>query len=212
LAWLAVSAISGLTVGATRVIPHRLAVKVPVRNWHPISKLAILLGLAGIVVVWWTDRSGTGEPGAVSGRSAQAEAVAPSSLRATGTVDARPLAMTAAAALPLASRVLPPEATIEAMVTRPLFAPDRRPYDPEVQLVALPVQEATPESGPNRPVVRFIGSIEEEGRLRAVVSDGFNVRAIAAGDEVDGWMVLDVEPRRLTLGLDDEHFELTIFE
>ena len=181
------------------------------RNWHPVSKLAIFFGVAGLLVVWWVDRSGTAESGAVTGRSAQAEAVAPASLRAPGGVDAA-LVTPAAVERPLASRVLPPEATFEAMVTRPLFAPDRRPYDPEVQLVALPVQEATPDSGPDRPVVRFIGSIEEEGRLRAVVSDGFNVRAIAAGDEVDGWMVLDVEPRRLTLGLDDEHFELTIFE
>jgi hypothetical protein len=183
-----------------------------VRNWHPISKLAILLGLAGIVVVWWTDRSGTGDSGAVSGRSAQAEAVAPAPLRATGTVDARPLVMTAAAALPLESRVLPPEGTFEAMVTRPLFAPDRRPYDPEVELVALPVQQSAPDNAPDRPAVRFIGSIEEAGRLRALVSDGFNVRAIAAGEEVDGWMALDVEPRRLTLALDDQQFELTIFE
>jgi hypothetical protein len=183
-----------------------------VRNWHPISKLAILLGLAGIVVVWWTDQHGTGDPGAVTGRSAQAEAVAPASLRAPGMVDAGTLVTPAVVERPLASRVLPPEATFEAMVARPLFAPDRRPYDPEVELVALPVWEAAPDSGPDRPAVRFIGSIEEDGRLRAVVNDGFNVRAIVAGDEVDGWTALVVEPRRLTLGLDDEQFELTIFE
>lgn len=61
-------------------------------------------------------------------------------------------------------------------------------------------------------MIRFIGSIEEDGRLRALVSDGFNVRAIAAGERIDGWAVLEVEPRRIMLDLDGEQLELAIFE
>jgi hypothetical protein len=185
-----------------------------VRNWHPLSKLAIGLGLLGLGVVWWTDQGGTGEVSAVAGRVAQAEGVASPSPAPAPTGGDLAAPSTASPEEPLVGRVLPPAATLEAMVARPLFAPDRRPHDPEIQLSALPLEEwaPEPEGGPAHPAVRFIGSIEEEARLRALVSDGFNVRAIAEGEEIDGWVVVGIEARRLTLGLDEQRLELTIFE
>jgi hypothetical protein len=190
--------------------------KVPVRNWHPISKLAIGLGMVGLVVVWWTDQGGPVETSAVAGRAAQAESAA--------TPSAMPARHAAAAAESVASptpralvaRVLPPEATLDAMVSRPLFSPDRRPHDPGIELAALPLEEwvAEPEpaAGITYPSIRFVGSIVEDGRSRAIVSDGFNVRAVAIGEEIDGWTVKDIEARRLILALDAERLELTIFE
>jgi hypothetical protein len=38
------------------------------------------------------------------------------------------------------------------------------------------------------------------------------VRGLAVGQEVDGWAVVAIESRRLTLGLGDERLELTILE
>lgn len=186
------------------------------RTWHPISKLAIGLGLLGLGVVWWTDQGGTGDASAVAGSVASAEAVAsPSAGPATGGGEAVATS-TPSADAPLVARILPPAATLEAMVARPLFTPDRRPFDPEVAFADMPLEEwapePEPEGGPAQPAVRFIGSIEEEAQVRALVSDGFNVRAIGEGEEVDGWVVVAIEARRLTLGLDDERLELTIFE
>lgn len=187
------------------------------RNWHPISKLVTGLGLLGLVVVWWTDQGGTGEPSAIAGNAAQAQAgAAPSAETPSANPPPTGDALVSTPEAQLVGRVLPPAATLEAMVARPLFAPDRRPFDPGVEVTALAPEiwtaEPGPEAGPAHPAVRFIGSIEEEAQLRALISDGFNVRAIAEGEEIDGWVVVGIEPRRLTLGLDDERVELTIFE
>ncbi len=184
------------------------------QRWHPLSKLVVGLGLIGLGWIWWTERSGPPEPRAVSGAAQAADdssaaavpgaSPAPSGMAVPGTDDGS-----------LEARLLPPEASLAAMVSRPLFAPDRQPHDPAIAFAALPDVdwgEAAPEAGPAVPTFRFIGSIDEDGQLRAFVSDGFNVRSLVIGEEVDGWEVRRVEDRRLTLGVGEHEIELTIFQ
>lgn len=113
----------------------------------------------------------------------------------------------------LERRAMPPARSLESMVTRPLFAPDRRPDDMGIEL-AMPPPEPLVETvdAPTPPTVRFIGSIVEDGQVRALVGDGFNVRGVTIGEELEGWMVLDIESRRLILGFDDHRLKLTILE
>jgi hypothetical protein len=78
---------------------------------------------------------------------------------------------------------------------------------------AEPVEwQPAPEAGPSAPAFRFIGSIEENGSIRALVSDGYAVRALGGGEEVDGWTVVAIDGRRLVLAHGDERLELTILQ
>ncbi len=185
------------------------------RSWHPITKLVVALGVVGLAAAWLLDQGGPVETGAVGGRPAQAEgvgspAVAPGRAAEAGTPgETAPVVM-------LAARILPPEASLDAMVSRPLFAPNRRPPDPAVEVAAVPFSdwapEPEPEAGPASPSFRFVGSIVEDGRVRAIVSDGFNVRGVVVGEEVEGWTVQEIEERRLALASDGHELELTILE
>jgi hypothetical protein len=188
-----------------------LAVKVPVRSWHPLSKIVIVLGVAGVAVAWLTDGEVPVESSPVPTRTAAAQgtddgAAAGSAIEVTPDGGAAPQ--------PLVARVLPAEATLSAMVERPLFAPDRRPYDPAVEVAMLPSPEPVEVTAdaPAPPAVRFIGSIVEDGSVRALVGDGFNVQSVTLGEEIEGWSVLEIEARRLILGFDDARLELTILE
>lgn len=185
--------------------------KVPVRNWHPLSKLTIVIGLGALVVVWWLDQGWPGD--------ARVAATVPSS-----ALESRPAVLAAFPARvpgPIrsadpdqGSRALPPVDAFASMVDRPLFAPARRPIDPEIEVAELELSPWTvePAAAPVYPAVSFIGSIEENGRVRALLGDGANVRGVALGDTVDGWTVLDIDARRLKLGAEGEILELTILE
>jgi len=174
-----------------------------VRNWHPLSKLSVLLGLAGLGVLWLTDHevaSGTDRV-----------AVVPTSLAASGATAG--LVEPPLAAVPR-SRSLPAVDAFAAMVERPLFASDRRPFDPTVESPYMPPVdwEPAPAAGPEAPHVTFIGSIEENGVVRAFLSDGYAVRGVGLGQDVDGWAVVAIDTRRLVLAHDEQRLELTILE
>lgn len=175
------------------------------RTWHPISKLTIGLGVAGLGLLWWTeDRVATsGEDQAFAAVSANR--LAPESLPG----NAEP-----ARDQGLRDRLLPPVERFSAMVERPLFMADRRPLEAPMTMAAAPVADWQPEpaAGPGRPSVRFIGSIEEDGAVRALVGDGFSVRGLSVGQEIEGWTVIAIDARRLILGFDEERLELTILE
>jgi hypothetical protein len=100
------------------------------------------------------------------------------------------------------------------MVQRPLFAPDRRPAPAEIPVAdAVPSDWAPAETTElSAPEVRFIGSIEENGAVRALVSDGASVQGLEIGQSIDGWTVVAIAPRRLTLAVADQNLELTILE
>lgn len=175
--------------------------------WHPITKLVAVLGVLALAWLWWTgDEAQTGmasDDPAGTVPVVQSETVA--------VAEVRPAADRA-----LFARALPSIEAFSGMLERPLFSSTRRPAvvvpEPEFEVVDAPSASVEPASGPRPPGVRFIGSVEENGVVRAFVGDGLDVQALAAGDEIEGWQVLSIEPRRLVLGLDDERFELKILE
>lgn len=181
------------------------------RSWHPLSKLTVVVGLGALALVWWLDHGAPGDT-----RSA---AALPSATEAspTATPAAPPEATPApsgAAPFHPEARALPPADAFASMVERPLFAPARRPIDQAIEVTDLEVVQWTlePAAAPPYPSVDFVGSIEENGRVRALLGDGFNVRGVAVGEAVEGWTVLAIEARRLTLGYHGETLELTILE
>ena len=92
--------------------------------------------------------------------------------------------------------------------------PDRRPAEAELSLATAPMPpvESAPTDDVYPPDIDFIGSIEDNGAVRALVSDGANVQALKLGQIIDGWEVVVIEPRRLKLVLSDHYLELTILE
>ena len=114
----------------------------------------------------------------------------------------------------LFARALPSIEAFSGMLERPLFSSTRRPavVAPELALMDVPSAAVEPAAGLRPPAIRFIGSVEENGAVRAFVGDGLDVQALATGDEIEGWRVVSIEPRRLLLGLDDERYELKILE
>lgn len=160
------------------------------------------LGLAGLVAFWWLDDAGRGEASVVS-----AAAVArPAAAFASATVPQRDVA--------IVERVVPPLDAFAAMVERPLFMPNRQPYvsGDDFSEMQTSAWQPAPASGPPAPTFRFIGSVEENGALRAFVGDEIGVRGLSIGEEVDGWEVLDIEVRRLVIGAEGERLEFTILE
>lgn len=173
------------------------------QSWHPVTKIAASLGLLGLVIAWWTSDTPPSENvlAAVHAESAPTEP--------TEAIDAP-----APLSTPLVDRAIPAISAFETMVSRPLFTPDRRPVESELSLATTPVPtiEPAPTGDVPAPDIRFIGSIEDDGAIRALVSDGANVRGLELGQLVDGWEVVAIEPRRLRLGLADRNVELTILE
>jgi len=174
-----------------------------VQSWHPITKIAASLGLLGLVIAWWTSDSPPGDNVLAAVRAESTPAETPLTIDAQPPLD-----------VPLGDRALPPLSAFETMVTRPLFMPDRRPAEAELSLAAAPM----PQMGPaptddiHPPDIEFIGSVEENGTVRALVSDGINVRGLEIGQVVDDWEVVDIEPRRLKLALSGRTLEMTILE
>ena len=112
----------------------------------------------------------------------------------------------AALANPLASR---PLESLSATRDRPLFAPSRRRPPPPAAPVVRAV-EATPVPPPS---VVLLGIVTEANEARAMVrSDGSGkvVRA-RVGDEIGGWKVTLIEPRRLVLSIDDRSVSFSLF-
>ena len=173
------------------------------QSWHPATKIAASLGLLGLVIAWWTSDSPPSDNvlAAVSAQPAPPEIPL--------AIDVQPVL-----GVPLGDRALPPLSTFETMVSRPLFMPDRRPVEAELSLTAAPrpPMEPAPTDDVHPPDIDFIGSIEDNGMVRALVSDGANVRGLELGQIIDGWEVAVIEPRRLKLVLAEHYFELTILE
>lgn len=173
--------------------------------WHPITKLVAVLGVLALAWLWWTgDDFQTGmasDDPAGTVPVAHAEPVA--------VPEVRPVADGA-----LFARALPSIEAFSGMLERPLFSSTRRPavVAPELALMDVPSAAVEPAAGLRPPAIRFIGSVEENGAVRAFVGDGLDVQALATGDEIEGWRVVSIEPRRLLLGLDDERYELKILE
>jgi hypothetical protein len=108
---------------------------------------------------------------------------------------------------PLASR---PLAVLSATRDRPLFAPSRRPPPPSSAPVVRPV-EATPVPPPG---VVLLGIVTQADGARAMVRTEASDKVVRArlGDEIGGWKVTQIEPRRLTLSNDDRSVSFSLFD
>ena len=167
-----------------------LAILQPLHAWHPLSKVTIALGVVAAAVLWWTD-----DPKVSADIGTAAASVRAATPNEGGTAADRPLEL----------RVVHPLESFHAMVERPLFNTGRRPKEPPPLPVAIvPIAELPP--------LRFVGSIERNGLLRALISDGTAVRSFSIGEAIDGWRVLEIDHRRLLLGSADDRLELQLLE
>jgi hypothetical protein len=93
---------------------------------------------------------------------------------------------------------------------RPLFSPTRRPPPlppaPVVERLAPPV----PVPPPN---VVLLGVVTDENGAWAVVRSGSPYKIVRArvGEQIDGWQVIGIEPRRLDLSHDSRSVSFALF-
>jgi general secretion pathway protein N len=115
----------------------------------------------------------------------------------------------AAAANPLASWSLD---RLSATRDRPLFAPTRRvpPPPPPPPPVVARIEEAPPAPPPN---LVLLGIITEGKTARAMVRTNASNKVVRArlGDDIGGWKVTQIEPRRLVLSNDDRSVSFALF-
>jgi general secretion pathway protein N len=108
---------------------------------------------------------------------------------------------------PLAS--LPLE-SLSATRDRPLFTPSRRPPPPPPAAPVVRAVEATPVPPPS---VVLLGIVTESNEARAMVRSDPSGKVVRArlGDEIGGWKVTQIEPRRLVLSIDDRSVSFYLF-
>lgn len=95
---------------------------------------------------------------------------------------------------------------------RPLFAPTRRPPPKSVAPVANRVEPPPPPAPP--PSLVVLGIISENGEGSAAVRSadkGSKVLRVRTGDDVGGWKIERIEPRRLVLTQGERSVDFTMF-
>ena len=114
----------------------------------------------------------------------------------------------AAAANPLAAWSLD---RLSATRERPLFAPSRHPPPPPPAPVVARREEAPPAPPPS---LVLLGIITEGKTARAMVRTDASSKVVRArlGDDIGGWKVTQIEPRRLVLSNDDRSFSFGLFD
>lgn len=104
---------------------------------------------------------------------------------------------------------LQPLDQLSATHERPLFAPTRRPPPKPVAVVARPEPPPPPAPPPN---VVLLGIVSEGGDGRAAIKQsGDKVMRVRMGDDVGGWKVERIEPRRLVLTLGERSVDFALF-
>jgi hypothetical protein len=93
---------------------------------------------------------------------------------------------------------------------RPLFSPTRRPPPPPPPPVVERVAPPPPVPPPN---VVLLGVVTDENGARAVVRSGSPDKIIRArlGEEIEGWQVTQIEPRRVVLSHDTRSVSFALF-
>lgn len=105
---------------------------------------------------------------------------------------------------------LQPLDRLSATRERPLFSSTRRP-PPKPAVAPAARQEPPPPPAPP-PSVVVLGIVSEDGVGRAAIkSAGDKVVRVRAGDDVGGWKVERVEPRRLVLTLGERSADFALF-
>lgn len=167
-------------------------------RWHPATKLLLLGAALAIPYLLWTGQ----DPGT------------PATVAAVSRVDdpaAAPVGAGSPGGETTAGRgALPPLHTFAAVVERPLFAPTRRfirpvgppSAEPEPEIPEEAAAEVAAEVGPERPDLRFFGTIRRSGKVAALVTGGYGgdgIERLEVGDAVGDWQVADVTRDRLVL-------------
>ena len=113
----------------------------------------------------------------------------------------------AAAANPLASWSLD---RLSATRERPLFAPSRHLPPPPPAPAMARVEEASPAPPPS---LVLLGIITEGKTARAMVRTDASNKVMPArlGDDIGGWKVTQIEPRRLVLSNDNRSVSFALF-
>lgn len=102
-----------------------------------------------------------------------------------------------------------PIGQLSATVERPLFSPTRRPPAKPVAVVNRPEPPPTPAPPPS---VVLLGIVREGGDGRAAIrQSGDKVVRVRMGDDVEGWKVERIEPRRLVLTLGERSVDFAMF-
>ena len=173
-------------------------------TWHPATKALVGVAIVALPYLAWTSLGEAPAAVAVAQRSA-------------------PVASTVAAlqALPMdetALRQLPPLDRFTTMVERPLFSPTRRPVLAAVAPAGEGEEQAEEDTAPEpvdgAPVLRFVGTIGQDGAMTALVLRDADpvVSKLVVGDEIDGWQVTEVTASQLVMEHEAERLVLTILQ
>lgn len=98
---------------------------------------------------------------------------------------------------------------LSATAGRPLFSPSRRP--PPKPAAPVVARAEPPPPPPPPPSVVLLGIVSENGDGRAAIRASDKVVRVRAGDDVDGWKVDRVEPRRLVLIQGERSVDFALF-
>jgi len=99
-----------------------------------------------------------------------------------------------------ATRSLQPLSAFQGVTDRPLFTPDRKPYEPPVE--SPPVRRAPPPV-PVAPTLRFTLSAvitTPSAQIALLKNEGSSqVQKLAVGESYDGWTLVEVRPDSVVL-------------
>ena len=112
---------------------------------------------------------------------------------------------------PVTPLELEPLDQLSATTNRPLFSPARRPPPKPVVAVVSPPAPPAPPAPP--PSVVLLGIVSEDGDGRAAIRsrDKDKVTRVRIGDDVGGWKVDRIEPRRLVLTQGERSVDFSMF-
>lgn len=110
---------------------------------------------------------------------------------------------------------LQPLQQLTATHERPLFSPSRRP-PPKMVAPTVARQEPPPAPPAPPPSVVLLGIVSENGEGRAVIRaadkrPADKVVRVRTGDDVGGWTVDKVEPRRIVLTQGERSVDFVLF-
>jgi hypothetical protein len=103
--------------------------------------------------------------------------------------------------------IMPPLESFSAIVDRPLFSSTRRKAESDTVAEEFQMPESI-----EFPLLRFVGTIDEGQKIKALTDGPRGLRALLVGDHFDGWQVAVVERRRMVLVRDDEYLDLQILD
>ena len=177
-------------------------------NWHPLTRLVIVLGVP--LLAWLAF-------------SRSQPTLIPTPTRTLLLAEQQPSAPAASLSaidlleLQANEPVLPPIGYFSAMVERPLFSPNRRAHakGDEAILSAQPKPYVEPEVVVlPEPSIVLRGTVNRGGRIHALASPvgSTGLLLLDQDDVVEGWKVLEVRDRTLVLSDGTREIRLSILE